>query len=152
RVRANAGGDVEQVRAEAAGVRTLLKRLQKGGVVGILPDQQPKAGEGEFAPFFGKPALTMTLLGRLAARSDARVLFAWCERLPDTSPPRFALHVQAAPEAVGDADPAHAVAALNAGIEAIARRDFAQYQWTYKRYTLRPPGSGEANPYLDLYR
>lgn len=152
RVRANAGGDVEQVRAEAAGVRTLLKRLQKGGVVGILPDQQPKAGEGEFAPFFGKPALTMTLLGRLAARSGARVLFAWCERLPDTSPPRFALHVQAAPEAVGDADPAHAVAALNAGIEAIARRDFAQYQWTYKRYTLRPPGSGEANPYLDLYR
>jgi len=132
--------------------RYKLERLQKGGVVGILPDQQPKAGEGEFAPFFGKPALTMTLLGRLAARSGARVLFAWCERLPDTSPPRFALHVQAAPEAVGDADPAHAVAALNAGIEAIARRDFAQYQWTYKRYTLRPPGSGEANPYLDLYR
>ena len=152
RVRANAGGDVEQVRAEAAGVRTLLKRLQKGGVVGILPDQQPKAGEGEFAPFFGKPALTMTLLGRLAARSDACVLFAWCERLPGTSPPRFALHVEAAPEEVGDTDPVRAVTALNAGIEAIARRDFSQYQWTYKRYTLRPPGSGEANPYLDLYR
>ena len=41
--------------------------------------------------------------------------------------------------------------ALNAGMEAIARRDFTQYQWTYKRYTLRPPGSGEENPYLDLY-
>ena len=67
----------EQVRAEAAGVRTLLRRLQKGGVVGILPDQQPKAGEGEFAPFFGKQALTMTLLGRLAApqrRAGAAVL------------------------------------------------------------------------------
>ena len=151
RVRANAGGQVEQVRAEAAGVRTLLKRLQKGGVVGILPDQQPKAGEGEFAPFFGKPALTMTLFGRLADRSGARVLFAWCERLPGTSPPRFALHIEAAPEAIGDGDPRTAVAALNAGVEAIARRDFAQYQWTYKRYTLRPPGSGEANPYLDLY-
>ena len=93
RVRANAGGDVEQVRAEASGVRTLLKRLQKGGVVGILPDQQPKAGEGEFAPFFGKQALTMTLLGRLAQRSGAQVLLCWCERLPGTSPPRFALHV-----------------------------------------------------------
>ena len=151
RVRANAGGQVEQVRAEAAGVRTLLKRLQKGGAVGILPDQQPKAGEGEFAPFFGKPALTMTLLGRLASRSGARVLFAWCERLPGTSPPRFALHIEAAPAAIADADPQAAVASLNAGVEAIARRDFAQYQWTYKRYTLRPPGSGEANPYLDLY-
>jgi KDO2-lipid IV(A) lauroyltransferase len=151
RVRANAGGQVEQVRAEAAGVRTLLKRLQKGGVVGILPDQQPKAGEGEFAPFFGKPALTMTLLGRLAERSGAQVLFCWCERLPDTSPPRFALHVEAAPAGIADPDPVRAVAALNAGVEAIARRDFAQYQWTYKRYTLRPPGSGEENPYLDLY-
>ena len=152
RVRANAGGQVEQVRAEAAGVRTLLKRLQKGGVVGILPDQQPKAGEGEFAPFFGKQALTMTLLGRLANRSGARVLLCWCQRLPGAGAPRFALHVEAAPAAAADADPRQAVAALNAGVEDVARRDFAQYQWTYKRYTLRPADSGEENPYWDLYR
>jgi len=145
-------GDVEQVRAEASGVRTLLKRLQKNGVVGILPDQQPKAGEGEFAPFFGKQALTMTLLGRLAHRSGARVLLCWCQRLPGKGAPQFALHVQHAPEGVDDADPRRAVAALNAGVETVARRDFAQYQWTYKRYTLRPPGSGEENPYHDLSR
>ena len=41
----------EQVRADGpAGVRKLYKRLAGGGVVGILPDQQPKLGEGEFAP------------------------------------------------------------------------------------------------------
>ena len=40
-----------------------------------------------------------------------------------------------------------AVAALNHAVEAVARRDPAQYQWTYKRYTLRPPDSGEDNPY-----
>jgi KDO2-lipid IV(A) lauroyltransferase len=152
RVRARAGQQVEQVRAEAAGVRTLLKRLQAGGVVGILPDQQPKSGEGAFAPFFGKPALTMTLLSRLAARSGAQVLLAWCERLPGDGPPRFALHVAPAPAAIADPDPERAVAALNAAVEAVARRDFSQYQWTYKRYTLRPPGSGEGNPYWDLYR
>ena len=151
RVRANAGGDVEQVRAEAAGVRTLLKRLQKGGVVGILPDQQPKAGDGEFAPFFGKPALTMTLLSRLAHRSGAQVVLAWCRRLPGDGPPRFALHIVPAPDAVADADPQRAVAALNAALEAAIGADFTQYQWTYKRYTLRPPGSGEDNPYRDLY-
>ena len=148
RVRANAGGDVEQVRAEAAGVRTLLRRLQKGGTVGILPDQLPRRGDGAFAPFFGVQALTMTLFGRLAARSGAQVLLCWCERLPGSSPPKFALHVQAAPDAVADPDPERAVAALNAAIEAIVRRDFAQYQWTYKRYKYRPPGSSEANPYL----
>ena len=147
RVRANAGGDVEQVRAEAAGVRTLLKRLQKGGVVGILPDQLPRQGDGAFAPFFGVQAETMTLLGRLANRSGARVLLCWCQRIPGTSPPRFALHVEQAPDGVDDADPERAVAALNAGVEAVARHDFAQYQWTYKRYKYRPPGSGEPDPY-----
>ena len=151
RVRANVDGEVEQVRAEASGVRTLLKRLQKGGVVGILPDQQPKAGEGEFAPFFGKPALTMTLLGRLANRSGATVLLCWCQRLPGNGAPTFALHIQPAPPAIADADPQHAVAALNQGVEAVAQHDFTQYQWTYKRYSLRPAASGEDNPYWDLY-
>ena len=148
-MRANVTGEVEQVRAEASGVRTLLKRLQKGGVVGILPDQQPKAGEGEFAPFFGRQALTMTLLGRLANRSGAQVLLCWCQRLPGNGAPRFALHIAPAPAGIADADPQRAVAALNAGVEAVAQRDFAQYQWTYKRYSQRPDGSGEENPYWD---
>lgn len=151
RVRANVDGEVEQVRAEASGVRSLLKRLQKGGVVGILPDQQPKAGEGEFAPFFGQQALTMTLLSRLAHRSGAQVLLCWCQRLPGGGVPRFALHVEAPPAGIAGADIAQAVAALNAGVEAVARRDFSQYQWTYKRYALRPANSGEENPYRDLH-
>lgn len=154
-VRADAGQDggedgerVTQVRAEGPAIRQLFKRLNDGGVVGILPDQQPKAGDGEFAPIFGVQALTMTLLGRLAARTGATVLFAWCERVDThTGHPGFALHIEAAPAAVADPDPKVAVAALNAAVEHIARRDPAQYQWTYKRYTLRPPGSGEENPY-----
>ena len=73
RVRASHGDPdrVTQVRAEGAAVRQLFKLLRDGGVVGILPDQQPKAGDGEFAPFFGVPALTMTLVGRLAERTGA---------------------------------------------------------------------------------
>lgn len=143
--RARGAANITQVRAEGAAVRQLWKRLKDGGVIAILPDQQPKAGDGEFAPFFGVQALTMTLLSRLAERTDAQVLFAWCERLGDG--PDFALHFEPAPTAIADADPVVAVTALNAGVEKIARRDPAQYQWTYKRYTLRPPGSGEENPY-----
>ena len=138
-------GNVRQVRAEGPAVRQLWKVLKEGGAVGILPDQQPKAGDGEFAPFFGTPALTMTLVSRLAERTGATVLFAWCERIGPG--PDFALHVEPAPPAIADADPVEAVTALNDTVERIARRDPAQYQWTYKRYTLRPPGSGEDNPY-----
>ena len=155
RVRADDAGRVTQVRADGSAVRQLLKLLKAGGVVGILPDQQPKAGDGEFAPFFGVAALTMTLLPRLAARTDATVLFAWCERIgvdPHTDAPLFALHIEPAPAELSAPDPVTGVHALNGVVEAIARRDPAQYQWTYKRYTLRPPGSGERNPYRDLER
>jgi KDO2-lipid IV(A) lauroyltransferase len=145
--RADAEGRVTQVRAEAAGIRQLFKRLRDGGVVGILPDQQPKAGDGEFVPFFGRAAYTMTLLTRLAERSGATVLFVYCERI---GPLRFALRVEAAPARIADADPAVAATALNAAVERIARRDPAQYQWTYKRYTLHPSWNPYFNPYRDL--
>ena len=152
RVRANAAdpGRVTQVRAEGPAIRQLIKRLRDGGVVGILPDQQPKLGDGAFAPFFGRPALTMTLLPRLAQRTGAPVLFAWCERigeLPDGVGPAFALHVEAAPGDIAAADPAVGVAALNAMVERIARRDPGQYQWTYKRWSIPPPDSALGNPY-----
>ena len=147
-VRADADADrVTQVRAEGAGVRQLYKRLQAGGVVGILPDQQPKGGDGEFAPFFGVQALTMTLLGRLAGRSGASVLFAWCERIGEGE--EYALWVAPASDGIADSDPVVATAALNADVERIARRDPGQYQWTYKRFKARPPGSGP-HPYVDL--
>jgi KDO2-lipid IV(A) lauroyltransferase len=140
---------VIQVRADSTAVRQLWRLLKGGGVVGILPDQQPKVGDGEFAPFFGVQALTMTLLGRLAERTGAAVLLAWCERIDshgDTGP-AFALHIEPAPAEVADADPASGVHALNAAIERIVRRAPAQYQWTYKRYSLRPPVAGDDNPY-----
>ncbi len=149
---------VTQVRAEGPAIRQLFKRLRDGGVVGILPDQQPKGGDGEFAPFFGTQALTMTLLGRLAERSDAVVLFAYCERTDgaqakgDTpaGAPLFALRFDPAPPGIDSADPVTSVTALNQAVEAIARRDPAQYQWTYKRFKRRPKDSGETNPYRDL--
>jgi KDO2-lipid IV(A) lauroyltransferase len=143
--RARGAHNVRQVRAEGPAVRQLFKTLKEGGAVGILPDQQPKVGDGVFAPFFGRPALTMTLVNRLAERTGAIVLYGWVERLSDDLD--FALHVEPAEPALADPDPVVAATALNAGVERIARRDPTQYQWTYKRYTLRPPGAGESNPY-----
>jgi len=128
----------EQVRAESGGVRALYRRLAQGGVVGILPDQQPRAGEGVFAPFFGRPAATMVLLSRLAQRTGATVLFGYMERLPRGG--GFRLHWRQAPQAVADADPERACAALNAAVEACVRDAFTQYQWTYKRWGVRPAG------------
>lgn len=131
----------EQVRAEGAGVRTLYKRLAAGSTVGILPDQKPRAGEGRIAPFFGREALTMVLLPRLAARTGATVLFAFAERLSGGR--GYRVHFLPAPEGLADADLDVACRALNHGVEQCVERVFAQYQWHYRRFS----GHGLANPY-----
>jgi len=123
---------VEQVRASGAGVRALYRRLADGGTVGILPDQRPKQGEGVLAPFFGVPALTMVLLSRLARSTNARVLFAFTERLPRGR--GFRLHILEAPDGIADEDLDIACAALNRGVERCVELAWPQYQWTYKRF------------------
>lgn len=123
----------EQVRADGAGVRALYKRLAAGGTVGILPDQKPRAGEGEFAPFFGHEAMTMVLLPRLAARTGATVLFAFAERLPRGA--GYRIHFLPAPGGLHDTNLPRACAALNQGVENCVNLAFAQYQWHYKRYS-----------------
>ena len=135
---ARGGDNVQLVPAETNAMRPLFKALQAGQTIGITPDQQPKFGGGEFAPFFGKPALTLSLIPKLAARSGAPVLFAYCERVAGG----FDLRFESAPADIANGDIVVATAAMNACVEAIARRDLRQYQWTYKRYTLRPPASG----------
>ena len=100
-------------------------------------------------------ALTMTLLPRLALRTGARVLFAVAERHYRSGKwagPRFDVHLIAAPAALYDPDLHASVAAMNAGVQAIAERDLAQYQWTYKRFNHRPPDSGLSNPYVPEQR
>ncbi len=143
-IKARGASRVEQVRAEGAGVRSLYRRLAAGGVVGILPDQQPKQGEGEFAPFFGTEALTMVLVPRLAERTGAAVLFAFAERLPRGA--GYRIHLQEAPPRIADTDLRSACTALNEGVERCVRLAPAQYQWHYKRYSIRPT-STDHNPY-----
>jgi KDO2-lipid IV(A) lauroyltransferase len=139
-VRARGALGAETVRAEPAGVRLLLRRLKEGRIVGILPDQRPKGGEGIDAPFFGHPARTMTLASRLAQRAGVAMVLGFAERLPHGA--GFDLHFVPAETAVVGDDLGAAAAALNRGIEACVRMAPAQYQWTYKRLSFRAPDSG----------
>ena len=69
--------------ATLAGVRQMLRALRRGEAVGLLPDQVPPEGMGVWAPFFGRPAYTMTLAARLAQQTGAvPLVLAWGERLP----------------------------------------------------------------------
>ena len=131
-----------QVRADAAGVRELLRCLKQGMTLGILPDQRAKGGEGEFAPFFGLPCKSMTLLSRLAEKTGAPVVFGFAERLAQGQ--GFDLHFLPADAAIASVDRVAAVAALHRGIEACVRLVPEQYQWTYKRYSAQPGVDGDS--------
>ena len=126
------------VRTDAKGVRELFQTLSSGGVIGILPDQDPGESGGVFAPFFGIAANSMVLLGRLARKTSAEVFFVHCERLPQAA--GYRLHFAAAEEQLFDADPQVAAAAMNRSVEASVRACPEQYQWSYRRFRTRPPG------------
>jgi len=146
-------GSVSLVPANTRGATALLAALRRGEWIGVLPDQVPTGGEGEWAPFFGRPAFTMTLAAKLVERTGATVLMAVCERLPRgrgwtirieplTLPP---------PEAAESA-----TAAMNRALEIVIRRRPEQYLWSYHRYRapagVTPPDGavdGTANDTAD---
>ncbi|NIM70892.1 MAG: lipid A biosynthesis acyltransferase [Xanthomonadales bacterium] len=125
------------VPATRAGLRVIYQSLHEGKAVGVLPDQEPSLGQGHFAPFFGVPALTATLVPRLIRKTGCRVVFAVCMRTPGG---RFQLHFVPPEEAIHSEDLDTALAALNRGVERCIALDPAQYLWPYKRFKHRPPG------------
>lgn len=117
------------------GVMMLFKALQGGTIVGILPDQVPgREAGGEIAPFFGQPALTMTLVHGLIQRTGCAVCSCYAERIAGG----FKLVVLEADAQIHSEEQLASVTGLNASVAACVRRAPAQYQWEYKRFRRLP--------------
>lgn len=132
-----ARGGAALVPTDRRGVMQLLRALERGEIVGILPDQEPNRSSGVFAPFFGIDALTMTLASKLAAKTDAAVVCGFARRLADSS--GFEIIFKSADKDIASEDASVAAAALNRTVEACVCVEPAQYQWEYKRFSKRPP-------------
>jgi len=127
--------NIDMAPTNRRGVSQLLKALKRGEIVGILPDQVPEPGNGaEVAPFFGQPALTMTLVHSLVQRTGSDVLCVFAQRVPKG----FRLVVLPADSAIHDEAAVDSVAALNRSVEACVERALSQYQWEYKRFRRLP--------------
>lgn len=128
-------GGARLVSAGPSGVRALLRSLSSGEIASILPDQVPPLGHGDFAPFFGEPAYTMTLVTKLLQRTGARAVCCYCKRLADR---QFEIVIRPADEDTYNPDSATALAGLNRSVEQCVIDCPEQYQWQYKRYKLLP--------------
>jgi KDO2-lipid IV(A) lauroyltransferase len=145
KVRSQVGSEL--VPTDKRGVLRLFKILKSGGIVGILPDQEPSFSGGLFVPFFGVQGNTMKLVSKLVGKTQPVVLCTWAERLPDAK--GFIIHVTEADPKIYSNDLETSVAALNRSVESCVRTMPLQYQWEYKRFRYRPKDEGLPHFYDD---
>jgi KDO2-lipid IV(A) lauroyltransferase len=121
-------GQVKLAPANVQGVRALMQALKRGEAIGILPDQIPSEGEGEWADFFKTPAYTITLASKLAEKTGAPVIMVFGERLANGQ--GYEIHITPISNI---ATPA----LLNQAIEQQIAQKPEQYLWRYNRYKSR---------------
>lgn len=125
------------------GVAAQLKALKNGEIVGILPDQCPSMG-GEFAPFLGHPAYTMTLIHGFIQRTHCRVIAGFAQRVKGG----FEMHYLDPDPAIYSEDLPTSLKGLNKTVEMCVAKCPDQYQWEYKRF--RKSTEGFENPYRNM--
>jgi KDO2-lipid IV(A) lauroyltransferase len=138
-------GMMRQAPADLSGVRKLLQALRKGEMVGMLPDQVPSQGEGQWVPYFGRPAWTMTLAARLSEVKNTETLCIWAQRLPRGA--GYCIRI-APPEVPLDGRLEERVLRINQEMERMVRACPSQYLWGYNRYKrpsgVEPPEAAQA--------
>lgn len=137
------GPNLDTAPANLQGVRRLVRALRKGDAIGILPDQVPGQGEGVWAPFFGRPASTMVLPGRLASQTGAAIVLAAGERLPGGK--GWKVHFVRIQGDLPEGSEAQA-AWVNAEMERVIALAPTQYLWGYNRYKTPRSQAGSATP------
>jgi len=138
RIVAGRGRSGAQLVPKEGGIRPLLHALHQGDAIGILPDQNVDPREGDYAPFFGRPACTTPLLGRLAARRGSPVFGLFAYRLPGGE--GFRIEIVPMPESFPSGDAKADATAMNAALETAIRKAPEQYWWVHRRFKDQPEG------------
>jgi KDO2-lipid IV(A) lauroyltransferase len=121
--------NIRLLTADLAGVRELFNALKRGEPLGFLPDQVPGKGEGEWTEFFGRPAYTMTLAAKIAARPEVACFLTYARRLPHGRGYEMVMR-----PLKDRRDGESATRRLNRALEDLVRECPGQYLWGYNRY------------------
>lgn len=125
--------------ARDQGLRPAIRHTRQGKVFYYLADEDLGPAHTVFAPFFGVPKATIPALGRLARLTGAPVVPSMGFYRVDED--RYEL-VMAEPLAdFPTGDDVQDAALMNAALEALIRRDPAQYLWTLRFFKTRPQGA-----------
>jgi KDO2-lipid IV(A) lauroyltransferase len=120
------------------GVMAMLRNLYNGKGVGMSCDHNALETSGVYAPLFGIDVASMTLLPRLAQKSQAPAYFLLMERLSWAR--GYKLTMWRMNNGIYDLDVVKAATAMNQEVERAIRRVPVQNEWVYRRFWDRPPG------------
>ncbi|MFQ5354015.1 MAG: lysophospholipid acyltransferase family protein [Thermodesulfobacteriota bacterium] len=119
-------------------MRRLLKTLSRGGMVGILLDQNVARVEGVFVDFFGVPACTNKGPAMLAAVSGAAVIPTFITRRQGGHRVTIGPEIELLRSGDKDRDALENTARMTAVIEQAIRRNPGQWFWVHRRWKTRP--------------
>ena len=126
------------------GLRPMARALHSGRPCFLVADEDfGGQARSVFAPFFGVPTATMTVVGRLARSCGARVVP--CATQLDARSGRYVLHVGAPLENFPGNNAHEDAVTLNRAMEALLRRAPEQYMWAYRWFARSP--DGRPSPY-----
>lgn len=117
---------------------TLVRMVRNGLPLYYLPDQDAGRRNSEFAPFFGNPAATFSVLPRLADMTDAAVIACWTRQLPYGRGYEVSFRPPIENFYTGDA--LADTTRMNREIEECVKKAPAQYFWLHKRFKTQPEG------------
>lgn len=112
------------------GVRKMVKALQDGEAIGILPDQVPSGGDGVWVKFFNRYAYTTPLPARLANRNQTPVILFSAIR--KSLGEGWTIKAHRLEPFSNDAH--EAASQMNRAIEAVILQAPEQFIWSYNRY------------------
>jgi Kdo2-lipid IVA lauroyltransferase/acyltransferase len=127
--------------ARQDGLLVATRLLKAGTPLYFLPDMDLGGREAVFAPFFGKPAATVTSVARLTKITGAQVIACVTKMTSHGYVIRFYPAWQDFPFLDHEA----AARYMNEFIEQRILEAPAQYLWTHRRFKTRP--NAEASPY-----
>lgn len=121
-------------------MKDILRQLKKGGIVGLVVDQNALRKDGIFVPFFGREACTLTAIAVLARRTGAPVVPIYSFR--EGSKLRVVVQAPLESGEIEDMneDVFQRTLRYSQWTEAVIRRHPEQWTWLHNRWRTRPPG------------
>ncbi|MFC2146318.1 lysophospholipid acyltransferase family protein [Acidobacteriota bacterium] len=122
-------------------IRTILKRLEKNGVVYLLIDHNTIAREGVFVDFFGKPASTVSSVSQLHLKRAIPIVPIFLHYEEDKIVLELLEEIDAAGTGIGNQneDILQLTRRCTSLIEEKIRQYPEQWFWFHNRWKTRPP-------------